>query len=132
MIIDYIGVKEINGPLIILDGVKDASFEEIVDIRLENGTIRSGRIVEISGDKVVIQVFEGTNGISLSNTKTRLKGKPLELALSKEIMGRVFDGIGRPIDGLGKIYPDKFLNVNGTAINPVSREKNYLYFLVLV
>ena len=128
MIIDYIGVKEINGPLIILDGVKDASFEEIVDIRLENGTIRSGRIVEISGDKVVIQVFEGTNGISLSNTKTRLKGKPLELALSKEIMGRVFDGIGRPIDGLGKIYPDKFLNVNGTAINPVSREypQNYI------
>ena len=128
MIIDYIGVKEISGPLIILDGVKEASFEEIVDIRLENGTIRSGRIVEISGDKVVIQVFEGTNGISLSNTKTRLKGKPLELAVSKEILGRVFDGIGRPIDNLGEIYPDKFLNVNGTAINPVSREypQNYI------
>lgn len=128
MIIDYIGVKEISGPLIILDGVKGASFEEIVDIRLENGTIRSGRIVEIYGDKVVIQVFEGTNGISLSNTKTRLKGKPLELAVSKEILGRVFDGIGRPIDNLGEIYPDKFLNVNGTAINPVSREypQNYI------
>lgn len=128
MIIDYIGVKEISGPLIILDGVKEASFEEIVDIRLENGTIRSGRIVEIHGDKVIIQVFEGTNGISLSNTKTRLKGKPLELAVSKEILGRVFDGIGRPIDNLGEIYPDKFLNVNGTAINPVSREypQNYI------
>lgn len=128
MIINYIGVKEISGPLIILDGVKGASFEEIVDIRLENGTIRSGRIVEIHGDKVVIQVFEGTNGISLSNTKTRLKGKPLELAVSKEILGRVFDGIGRPIDNLGEIYPDKFLNVNGTAINPVSREypQNYI------
>ncbi len=128
MIINYIGVKEISGPLIILDGVKGASFEEIVDIRLENGTIRSGRIVEIYGDKVVIQVFEGTNGISLSNTKTRLKGKPLELAVSKEILGRVFDGIGRPIDNLGEIYPDKFLNVNGTAINPVSREypQNYI------
>ena len=128
MIIDYIGVKEISGPLIILDGVKEASFEEIVDIRLENGTIRSGRIVEIYGDKVVIQVFEGTNGISLSNTKTRLKGNPLELAVSKEILGRVFDGIGRPIDNLGEIYPDKFLNVNGTAINPVSREypQNYI------
>ena len=128
MIIDYIGVKEISGPLIILDGVKEASFEERVDIRLENGTIRSGRIVEIYGDKVVIQVFEGTNGISLSNTKTRLKGKPLELAVSKEILGRVFDGIGRPIDNLGEIYPDNFLNVNGTAINPVSREypQNYI------
>ena len=128
MIIDYIGVKEISGPLIILDGVKEASFEEIVDIRLENGTMRNGRIVEIHGDKVVIQVFEGTNGISLSNTKTRLKGKPLELAVSKEILGRVFDGIGRPIDNLGEIYPDKFLNVNGTAINPVSREypQNYI------
>ena len=128
MIIDYIGVKEISGPLIILDGVKGASFEEIVDIRLENGTMRNGRIVEIHGDKVVIQVFEGTNGISLSNTKTRLKGKPLELAVTKEILGRVFDGIGRPIDNLGEIYPDKFLNVNGTAINPVSREypQNYI------
>lgn len=128
MIIDYIGVKEINGPLIALEGVEGASFEEVVDIKLETGEMRSGKIVQIEGDKVIIQVFEGTNGVSLSNTKTRLKGKPLELALSSEILGRIFDGIGRPIDGLDKIYPEKFLNVNGVPINPVSREypQNYI------
>ena len=72
MIIDYIGVKEINGSLITLDGIRDATFEETVLIRLENGTERSGRIVQMEGDRVVIQVFEGTNGLSLSNTRTRL------------------------------------------------------------
>ena len=122
MIIDYIGVKEINGPLVVIDGVKGASFEEVVELRLENGEIRTGRIVEIQGEKIVIQVFEGTNGISLQNTRTRLKGEPVELALSSEILGRIFDGIGRPIDGLGEIFPEKYVNVNGTAINPVSRE----------
>ena len=93
MIIDYIGVKEINGPLVVIDGVKGASFEEVVELRLENGEIRTGRIVEIQGEKIVIQVFEGTNGISLQNTRTRLKGEPVELALSSEILGRIFDGI---------------------------------------
>ena len=122
MIIDYIGVKEINGPLIVIDGVMDASYEEVVSIRLESGEVRTGRIVEIYGDKIVVQVFEGTDGISLNNASTRLKGKPMELALSPEILGRIFDGIGRPIDGLGEIFPEKFCNVNGIAINPVSRE----------
>lgn len=121
MIIDYLGVKEINGSLIVLDGVKDASYEEIVDIRLENGTARQGRIVQIDGERVVIEVFEGTRLISLNNTKTRLTGKPMELPLSPEILGRVFSGSGKPIDGLGDIFPTKRMNINGTPINPVSR-----------
>ena len=79
MIIEYLGVKEINGSLIALDGIKDASYEETVTIRLENGTERDGRIVQIDGDRVVIQVFEGTNGISLDNTRTRLMGHPVEM-----------------------------------------------------
>ena len=79
MIIDYIGVKEINGSLITLDGIRDATFEETVLIRLENGTERSGRIVQMEGDRVVIQVFEGTNGLSLSNTRTRLQGHPVDV-----------------------------------------------------
>lgn len=121
MIIDYLGVKEINGSLIVLDGIKNASYEEIVDIRLENGTVRKGRIVQIDGERVVIEVFEGTGSISLNNTKTRLTGKPMELPLSPEILGRVFSGSGRPIDGLGDIFPTKRMNINGTPINPVSR-----------
>lgn len=128
MIIDYVGVKDINGPLIILDNVENASFEEIVDIRLDDGTMRQGRIVQMDGKRIVVQVFEGTRGISLTNTKTRLMGHPMEMPLSPEILGRVFDGAGRPIDGLGDIFPVKRANVNGTPINPVSRlyPKNFI------
>lgn len=121
MILDYIGVKEINGSLIVLDDVENASFEEIVDIRLDNGTMRQGRVVQMDGKRVVIQVFDGTRGISLNNTRTRLRGRPMEMPLSPEILGRVFDGSGRPIDGLGNIFPQKRMNINGTPINPVSR-----------
>ena len=86
MILDYVGVKEINGSLIVLDGVKDASFEEMVDIRLDDGSSRHGRIVQIDGERIVVQVFEGTKSISLDNTRTHLKARPMELALSPEIM----------------------------------------------
>lgn len=120
MIIDYIGVKEISGSLIVIDGVSDVSFEEIVEIRLEDGSMRQGRVVQIDGDRIVVQVFEGTKNISLNNTKTRLKGHPMELALSPEILGRVFDGAGRPIDGLGDIFPEKKMNINGMPIILVS------------
>ncbi len=128
MILDYIGVKEINGSLIVLDNVDNVSFEETVDIRLDNGTIRKGRVVQIDGDRVVIQVFEGTSSISLENTKTRFTGHPMEMKLSPEIMGRIFNGAGKPIDGLGEIFPDKKMNINGLPINPVSRvyPKNYV------
>lgn len=128
MILDYIGVKDVNGPLIVLDNIENASFEEVVDIRLDDGTMRHGRIVQMDGKRIVVQVFEGTRGISLTNTRTRLLGHPLEMPLSPEILGRVFDGSGRPIDGLGDIFPVKKANVNGTPINPVSRlyPKNYI------
>ena len=128
MIIDYVGVKEINGSLIVIDGVKGVSNEEIVDIKLENGTTRQGRVVQIEGERIVVQVFEGTRRISLKNTRTRLTGHPMEMPLSPEIIGRVLDGAGRPIDGLGDIFPVKKANINGTPINPVSRvyPKNYI------
>ena len=105
MIIEYIGVKEINGSLIVLDGVEGASFEETVTIRLDGGAERAGRIVQMEGDRAVIQVFEGTNGIALDNTRTRLLGHPVEMSLSPELLGRIFDGAGRPIDGMGDIFP---------------------------
>ena len=128
MIIDYVGVKEINGSLVVMDGVKGVSNEEIVDIKLENGTVRQGRVVQIEGERIVVQVFEGTRRISLKNTRTRLTGHPMEMPLTPELLGRVLDGAGRPIDGLGDIFPNKKANVNGTPINPVSRvyPKNYI------
>lgn len=128
MIIEHIGLSQINGSLIVLDNIKDASYDEMVELRLEDGSSRTGRIVEIEGEKVVIQVFEGTKGLSLVNTKTRMTGHPIELSLSPEIVGRVFDGLGRPIDGLGEVYPVKKRDVNSSPINPVSRvyPKNYI------
>ena len=128
MILEHIGLNQINGPLVVLEGVENAHNEEMVDIRLENGTKRVGRVVEIEGDKVVIQVFEGTSGLSLSNTATRMTGHAMELPLSPEILGRVFDGLGRPIDGLGEIYPEMKSDVNGQPINPVARvyPRNYI------
>lgn len=128
MIIEHIGLSQINGSLIVLDNIKDASYDEMVELRLEDGSSRTGRIVEIEGEKVVIQVFEGTKGLSLVNTKTRMTGHPIELNLSPEIVGRVFDGLGRPIDGLGEVYPVEKRDVNSSPINPVSRvyPKNYI------
>ncbi|MDR0405096.1 MAG: V-type ATP synthase subunit B [Oscillospiraceae bacterium] len=121
MIINYIGAKEINGSLIVLDGVKDASFDEIVEIEIENNGRRQGRIIQIDGQRVIIQVFEGTESISLKNVNTHLTGHPMELPLSPDILGRTFDGAGRPIDSLGEIFPVMKLNINGRAMNPVSR-----------
>lgn len=126
--IQYMGLSEINGPLIALDHVKDVGYDEVAQIRLNDGTERVGRIVEISGEKAVLQVFEGTKGLSLKNTRTKFTGRPMELALSEEMLGRVFSGSGKPIDGLGDIYPEKFEDINGKPLNPVSRTypRNYI------
>ena len=122
MIIEHIGLNSINGSLIVLDNVEGAKFDELVEIRLDNGSKRVGRIVQIEGKRIVVQVFEGTNGLSLKNTGTVLTGEPMKLALSKEILGRVFDGVGNPADNLGSIYPETRRDVNGLPINPVQRE----------
>ena len=126
--LQYVGLKEINGPLVVLDNVDNASFDEVVEIRLDDGTQRLGRVVEISGKRVVLQVFEGTKGLSMTNTRTKFTGKPMELALSGEILGRVFSGAGKPIDGLGDIFPEKTADINGHPLNPVSRTypRNYI------
>lgn len=128
MIIEHIGLSQINGSLVVLDGVKNAGYEEMVELRLDDGSTRTGRIVKIDGERVVIQVFAGTRGVSMVNTTTRLSGRPMEIALSPEILGRVFDGLGRPIDGLGDIYPECRRDINGAPINPISRvyPKNYI------
>jgi len=122
MAIEYLGLSEINGPLVVLEGVKNASFDEIVEFRVEDGTRKLGRIVEIYEEKAVIQVFEGTENMSLDNTHTRLSGHPMEIDLSLDILGRTFDGIGRPIDRLGPVVPEMKLNINGLPLNPVTRE----------
>lgn len=128
MSIEYLGLSSINGPLIALEGVQDAFFDEIVEFVVDKNEHKMGRIVEIDEDKAVIQVFEGTEKMSLINTHTRLTGHPMEIALSPEMLGRTFNGIGEPIDDLGPIAAEKVRDVNGLPLNPVRREypRNYI------
>ena len=123
MNVQYMGLNDISGSLVVIEGIKGASYDEIVEVRLSGtGEVRTGRIVELTEDIAVVQVFEGTEGISLNNTLMSPTGKPLMMPLSKEILGRRFDGCGRSADGLGGIYSDKFMDINGKPMNPVSRE----------
>ncbi|MDY2661827.1 MAG: V-type ATP synthase subunit B [Bariatricus massiliensis] len=128
MSIEYLGLSSINGPLIALEGVQDAFFDEIVEFVVDKNEHKMGRIVEVYEDKAVIQVFEGTEKMSLINSHTRLTGHPMEIALSPEMLGRTFNGIGEPIDDLGPINADKIRDVNGLPLNPVRREypRNYI------
>lgn len=128
MIIDYLGAKEISGPLLVLKNIPGIANEEMVEIRTEGGAIRQGRVVEVDRERTVIQVFQGTSGISLDNTRTRFLGHPIELALSSEMLGRVFDGAGRPADGMGEVFAREHRNINGLPLNPVSRTypQNYI------
>ena len=128
MSIEYMGLSRINGPLIVLEGVRDAAYDEIVEIVVNRTEHKLGRIIEIYEDKAIIQVFEGTDGMSLNNTHTRLTGRPMEVTLSPDILGRTFNGIGQPIDGLGDIISNLRRDVNGQPLNPVTREypRNYI------
>jgi V/A-type H+-transporting ATPase subunit B len=122
MNIEYLGLKSISGSLVVLDAIEDATFSEMVQIKTESGDVRDGKIIQLAKDYTVVQVFEGTQGLSKTNTSTRLLGRPMELGVSKEMLGRVFDGVGRPIDGLGRVFAEEYLDVNGKPMNPVSRE----------
>ncbi|QHQ60304.1 V-type ATP synthase subunit B [Anaerocolumna sedimenticola] len=127
MSIEYLGLSEINGPLIALEGIRDASYDEIVELSVE-GKKKIGRIIEVYEDKAVIQVFQGTEDMSLNNTHTKLTGHPMELSLSEDILGRIFNGVGQPIDGLGNIISELKRDVNGQPLNPCAREypRNYI------
>lgn len=129
MILEHIGLSQINGSLVVLDGVKGVQYDEMAELHLDDGSIRVGRVVRVDGDRCVIQVFEGTRGLSLVNNRTVLTGHPMMMDLSPELLGRVLDGLGRPIDGLGDIYPVARRDVNGAPINPVSRvyPRNYIH-----
>ena len=128
MAIEYLGLSSINGPLVVLEGVENAFYDEIVEFIVDHDTRKMGRIVELDEDKAVIQVFEGTENMSLDNTHTRLTGHPMEVAVSEEMLGRTFNGIGEAIDGLGPITDAEKRDVNGLPLNPVRREypRNYI------
>jgi len=120
--LEYIGLSEINGPLIILEHVRGAGYNEVVEILQPSGDVRHGLILETSDAATVVQVFEGTNGLSLPDTRVRFKGKPLELGLTTDLLGRFFDGSGRPLDRLPAPVAEHKRDVNGLPINPTARD----------
>ena len=122
MLKEYKSVQEIVGPLMIVEGVEGIKYEELVEIQTQTGEKRRGRVLEIDGDRAMVQLFEGSAGINLKNTTVRFLGKPLELGVSEDMIGRVFDGLGNPIDKGPKIIPEKRVDINGSPINPVSRD----------
>lgn len=128
MAIEYLGLSSVEGPLVVLEGVQDAFYDEIVEFVVDHKTKKMGRIVELNEDKAIIQVFEGTENMSLDNTHTRLMGRPMEVTVSPEMLGRTFNGIGEPIDDLGPITVEEVRDVNGLPLNPVRREypRNYI------
>lgn len=121
MIKEYTQLDKVEGPLIILSGIKNAAYDEIVEIKTKEGT-KLGKVVQLYKDKAVVQVFESTSGIAVNDISVRFTGKPLEISLSKDMLGRVFNGIGEPVDGGGRIYGGMKRDVNGHSINPVARE----------
>lgn len=122
MIREYLSIGEVSGPLMLVEKVRGVKYDELVDIELVGGETRRGKVLEVLRDKALVQVFEGTAGINVTQTKVRFLGRGVELPVSEDIIGRVFSGFGIPIDGGPKILPDKSLDINGAPINPCARD----------
>lgn len=119
---EYRSVSSVVDPLMSVTGVEGVKYDELVEIELQNGEHRLGQVLEIEGDTAVVQIFEGTAGINLRDTKVRFTGRPLTIDVSEDMIGRTFDGMGRVYDGGPELIPEKSLDINGQAINPIARE----------
>ena len=118
---EYRTIHEISGPLMVVEQVSGVTFDELAEIELTDGSVRRCKVLEVNGDKAVVQLFESSAGINLKDSKIRFLGHPLELAVSGDMLGRVFNGMGQPIDGGPDILPEKRLDINGQPINPAAR-----------
>ena len=122
MLKEYKTIKEIAGPLLIVEGIEDVKYEELVDIELADGSIRRGRVLEISDKQAVVQMFEETQGINVKSAKAKFLGKTMEIGVSPDMLGRIFDGAGRPKDGQPEILAEKKMDINGNPLNPYARD----------
>ena len=118
---EYRTIQEVAGPLMLVEGVENVTYDELGEIELANGDIRRCKVLEIDGSNALVQLFESSTGINLSNSKVRFLGRSMELGVSEDMLGRVFDGLGRPIDDGPEILPDERRDVNGLPMNPAAR-----------
>ncbi len=119
---EYKTIREVVGPLMLVEGVEGVKYNELVDILCENGEIRRGKVLEVNSDKAVVQLFENSQGLQISKARARFLGHAQQLAVSKDMLGRVFDGMGNPRDGGAPVIPEKLLDINGEPINPAARD----------
>ena len=122
MLKEYRTVTEVVGPLMVVEGVEGVKYDELVEIELQTGEKRRGKVLEVNGTKAMVQIFEGSTGINLKGTKAKFLGRPLEIGCSEDMLGRVFDGMGRPNDNGPAIIPEERRDINGEAINPMARD----------
>lgn len=122
MLKEYRTITEVVGPLMLVEHVEGAKYNELVEIQQSNGEVRRGRVLEVDGDKALVQLFEGSHGLRIADSKVRFLGRGIELGVSRDMLGRVFDGMGRPIDGGPEIIPKKRMDINGEPINPAARD----------
>lgn len=122
MLKEYKTIREIVGPLMLVDGVEGVKYDELVEISGKDGSVKRGKVLEVNRDKAMIQLFEGSQGIQMSSSKARFLGRSLSLGVSEDMLGRVFDGLGNPKDGGAPIIPEKRLDINGQPINPAARD----------
>ncbi len=122
MLKEYRTISEVVGPLMLVEGVSGVKYDELVQIVQQNGEIRRGKVLEIDGDKALVQLFESAQGLKIATSKARFLGRSIELAVSYDMLGRVFDGMGEPMDGGPAIIPEKRMDINGAPINPASRD----------
>lgn len=122
MLKEYKSIKEIVGPLMLVNGVEGVKYDELVEISGQDGSVRRGKVLEVNGDNALVQLFEGSQGIQMSTSKARFLGRSLELGVSEDMLGRVFDGLGNPKDGGAPIIPEKRIDINGQPINPAARD----------
>ena len=119
---EYLTIREVSGPLVLVEEVAGVKYDELIELELPTGERRRGRVLEVSRDKALVQLFEGSTGVDVTRCKVRFLGKGIELGVSRDILGRAFDGLGRPIDDGPPIIPDKSLDINGSPINPYARD----------
>ena len=122
MIKEYRSIQEVAGPLMLVTGVEGVTYDELGEIELSNGETRRCKVLEVNGDTALVQLFESSTGINLAESKVRFLGKSLDFGVSPDILGRVFSGMGKPIDGGPEIIPEKRMDINGAPINPAARE----------
>ncbi|SNX54915.1 V-type ATP synthase subunit B [Thermoanaerobacterium sp. RBIITD] len=122
MLKEYRTIREVAGPLMLVDNVSGVKYNELVEIELKNGEIRRGQVLEVNEDKALVQLFEGSTGININEGKVRFLGRSIELGVSIDMLGRIFDGFGRPKDNGPRIIPEKKLDINGEPLNPVARD----------